>query len=130
MIGDVYSFIVEVNGRGTVQLAEALLVPLAVEVLSHKRVSTPPEMRRASTSRLHGVVLTHPAIPAAHHDCKFVHECANKALTAFEQDLTFCYLHMTPQDLEVLDTLGTADYISGELSDTGQHSICPSRLYP
>lgn len=39
------------------------------------------------------------------------------------QDLTFCYLHMTPQDLEVLDTLGTADYISGELSDTGSSCI-------
>lgn len=35
------------------------------------------------------------------------------------QDLTFCYLHMTEQDLEVLDTIGTSDYIAGELSDNG-----------
>ncbi|KAH7910304.1 hypothetical protein BJ138DRAFT_1065512 [Hygrophoropsis aurantiaca] len=32
-------------------------------------------------------------------------------------DLTFCYLHMTDQDLKVLDTVGTLEYISGELSD-------------
>jgi len=32
-------------------------------------------------------------------------------------DLTFCYLHMTRQDLQVLDTLGTPDYFNGELSD-------------
>ena len=36
-----------------------------------------------------------------------------------QQDLTFCYLHMTPEDLEVIDTIGTPEYISGELSDTG-----------
>lgn len=33
-------------------------------------------------------------------------------------DLTFCYLHMTQQDLDVLDTIGMPDYLSGELSDT------------
>jgi hypothetical protein len=32
-------------------------------------------------------------------------------------DLTFCYLHMTSHDLQILDTLGTSDYINGELSD-------------
>ena len=36
------------------------------------------------------------------------------------QDLTFCYLHMTSQDLQILDTLGTSDYIKGELSDDGK----------
>ncbi|KIP09280.1 hypothetical protein PHLGIDRAFT_126435 [Phlebiopsis gigantea 11061_1 CR5-6] len=33
-------------------------------------------------------------------------------------DLTFCYLHMTDYDLDVLDTIGTTDYMTGELSDT------------
>ncbi|KAF8652159.1 hypothetical protein AX16_004516 [Volvariella volvacea WC 439] len=32
-------------------------------------------------------------------------------------DLTFCYLHMTKHDLEVLDTIETSDYMKGELSD-------------
>lgn len=27
---------------------------------------------------------------------------------------------MTSQDLQILDTLGTSDYISGELSDDGE----------
>jgi hypothetical protein len=38
------------------------------------------------------------------------------------QDLTFCYLHMTSKDLQVLDTLGTSDYIKGELSDDGKRA--------
>jgi len=33
-------------------------------------------------------------------------------------DLTFCYLHMTQQDLDTLDTIGTSEYFTGELSDT------------
>ena len=36
------------------------------------------------------------------------------------QDLTFCYLHMTQQDLDILDTIGTSDYITGDLSDSGK----------
>lgn len=35
------------------------------------------------------------------------------------QDLTFCYLHMTRHDLQVLDTFETPEYIKGELSDDG-----------
>jgi hypothetical protein len=38
------------------------------------------------------------------------------------KDLTFCYLHMTSKDLQVLDTLGTSDYIKGELSDDGKRA--------
>ncbi|KAJ3491373.1 hypothetical protein NLI96_g753 [Meripilus lineatus] len=34
-------------------------------------------------------------------------------------DLTFCYLHMTQNDLDILDTIGTSDYFTGELSDSG-----------
>ncbi|KAH9940877.1 uncharacterized protein BXZ73DRAFT_98709 [Epithele typhae] len=30
-------------------------------------------------------------------------------------DLTFCYLHMTRHDIEVLDTIGTPDYLNGDL---------------
>ena len=37
-----------------------------------------------------------------------------------QQDLTFCYLHMTQNDLDVLDTIGTPDYFSGDLSDSGE----------
>ncbi|OBZ74222.1 hypothetical protein A0H81_05957 [Grifola frondosa] len=33
-------------------------------------------------------------------------------------DLTFCYMHMTRHDLEILDTIGTPDYLNGELSDS------------
>ncbi|GBE86531.1 hypothetical protein BKA93DRAFT_825710 [Sparassis latifolia] len=33
-------------------------------------------------------------------------------------DLTFCYLHMTRHDLDILDTIGTPDYLQGELSDS------------
>ncbi|RDB15863.1 hypothetical protein Hypma_003653 [Hypsizygus marmoreus] len=32
-------------------------------------------------------------------------------------DLTFCYLHMTKNDLQILDTIETAEYMKGELSD-------------
>ncbi|KAF9460558.1 hypothetical protein BDZ94DRAFT_1324025 [Collybia nuda] len=32
-------------------------------------------------------------------------------------DLTFCYLHMTRHDLQILDTLETTEYMKGELSD-------------
>lgn len=32
-------------------------------------------------------------------------------------DLTFCYLHMTRHDLQILDTIETAEYMKGELSD-------------
>lgn len=35
------------------------------------------------------------------------------------QDLTYCYLHMTPFDLQVLDTLDTPEYIKGELHEEG-----------
>lgn len=35
----------------------------------------------------------------------------------YAQDLTFCYLHMTENDLRVLDTLETSDYITGELME-------------
>ncbi|KAI0340525.1 hypothetical protein BDW22DRAFT_1333920 [Trametopsis cervina] len=44
------------------------------------------------------------------------------------QDLTYCYLHMTDRDLEVLDTVGTSDYISGDLSDTDID--VPSHMVP
>lgn len=40
-----------------------------------------------------------------------------------QQDLTFCYLHMTQHDLDVIDTIGRPDYISGELSDTGSCQV-------
>ncbi|KAI0272726.1 hypothetical protein BC834DRAFT_922070 [Gloeopeniophorella convolvens] len=33
-------------------------------------------------------------------------------------DLTFCYLHMTDNDLKVLDTVGTPEYLKGDLSDS------------
>ncbi|GJE86984.1 hypothetical protein PsYK624_030670 [Phanerochaete sordida] len=32
-------------------------------------------------------------------------------------DLTFCYLHMNDHDFDVIDTIGTSDYLNGELSD-------------
>ena len=35
------------------------------------------------------------------------------------QDLTYCYLHMTRHDIEVLDTIGTPDYLNGDLSVDG-----------
>lgn len=35
------------------------------------------------------------------------------------QDLTYCYLHMSEDDLQTLDTLDTTDYIDGQLSDEG-----------
>ncbi|OCH86613.1 hypothetical protein OBBRIDRAFT_890364 [Obba rivulosa] len=45
-------------------------------------------------------------------------------------DLTFCYLHMTKHDLEILDTIGTPDYLKGELSDdevdVPQHMVPPN----
>ncbi|KAH9943815.1 hypothetical protein B0H21DRAFT_474916 [Amylocystis lapponica] len=45
-------------------------------------------------------------------------------------DLTFCYLHMTRNDLEILDTIGTPDYLKGELSDdevdVPQHMVPPN----
>lgn len=36
-----------------------------------------------------------------------------------EQDLTYCYLHMTEHDLKVIDTIDSLEYISGEISDDG-----------
>jgi hypothetical protein len=41
------------------------------------------------------------------------------------QDLTFCYLHMTRHDLQILDTLESPDYIKGELSDDGTRTVFP-----
>lgn len=35
------------------------------------------------------------------------------------QDLTYCYLHMTRHDIEVLDTIGTPDYLNGDLCIDG-----------
>ncbi|KAK2465694.1 hypothetical protein APHAL10511_002238 [Amanita phalloides] len=32
-------------------------------------------------------------------------------------DLTYCYVHMTRHDLQVLDTVETPEYMKGELSD-------------
>ncbi|KAF8801357.1 hypothetical protein BYT27DRAFT_7226918 [Phlegmacium glaucopus] len=32
-------------------------------------------------------------------------------------DLTFCYLHMTRHDLQIIDTIDTPEYMKGELSD-------------
>jgi len=43
-------------------------------------------------------------------------------------DLTYCYLHMTRHDLEILDTIGTADYLKGELSDDDVD--VPSHMVP
>ncbi|KAI0689112.1 hypothetical protein BC835DRAFT_1407905 [Cytidiella melzeri] len=43
-------------------------------------------------------------------------------------DLTYCYIHMTKHDLEVLDTLGTSDYMAGDLSDT--EIDVPSHMVP
>ncbi|KAH7924154.1 hypothetical protein BV22DRAFT_1035497 [Leucogyrophana mollusca] len=43
-------------------------------------------------------------------------------------DLTFCYLHMTDQDLKVLDTVATLEYIPGELSD--EDMDIPSHMIP
>ena len=39
--------------------------------------------------------------------------------THCSQDLTFCYLHMTSHDIEVLDTIGTTDYLNGDLCIDG-----------
>ena len=36
-----------------------------------------------------------------------------------QQDLTFCYLHMTRHDLQILDTLESPEYIKGDISDDG-----------
>lgn len=35
------------------------------------------------------------------------------------QDLTYCYQHMSENDLQTLDTLDTTEYIDGHLSDEG-----------
>ncbi|TCD71792.1 hypothetical protein EIP91_003135 [Steccherinum ochraceum] len=43
-------------------------------------------------------------------------------------DLTFCYIHMTQQDLDILDTIGTSDYITGDLSDSDVD--VPSHMKP
>lgn len=32
------------------------------------------------------------------------------------QDLTFCYLHMTEHELEVLDTIGTSEYLDFQMN--------------
>ncbi|KAI0369125.1 hypothetical protein BV20DRAFT_1122252 [Pilatotrama ljubarskyi] len=58
-------------------------------------------------------------------------------------DLTFCYLHMTRHDVEVLDTIGTPDYLDGDLSvddvDVVPHmrppnpeesEVLPSQVHP
>ncbi|KAI9057644.1 hypothetical protein FKP32DRAFT_1660693 [Trametes sanguinea] len=58
-------------------------------------------------------------------------------------DLTYCYLHMTSYDIEVLDTIGTPDYLNGDLSvddvDIAQHmrppnpeesEVLPSQVHP
>ncbi|KAI0831995.1 hypothetical protein BC628DRAFT_1351038 [Trametes gibbosa] len=58
-------------------------------------------------------------------------------------DLTFCYLHMTRYDIEVLDTIGTPDYLDGDLSvddvDVVPHmrppnpeesEVLPSQVHP
>lgn len=37
---------------------------------------------------------------------------------------------MTDHDLDILDTIGTSDYIPGELSDTGQHQTKFTFLTP
>ncbi|PPQ94440.1 hypothetical protein CVT25_002531 [Psilocybe cyanescens] len=43
-------------------------------------------------------------------------------------DLTYCYLHMTRNDLLVLDTIDTSEYMSGELSDDDLD--IPSHMVP
>ncbi|TFY83643.1 hypothetical protein EWM64_g362 [Hericium alpestre] len=43
-------------------------------------------------------------------------------------DLTFCYLHMTSNDLKVLDTIGTPEYLKGDLSD--DEMDIPSHMIP
>jgi hypothetical protein len=35
------------------------------------------------------------------------------------QDLTYCYLHMSTYDLQVLETLESGDYLKGELASDG-----------
>ncbi|TFL01678.1 hypothetical protein BDV98DRAFT_548329 [Pterulicium gracile] len=58
-------------------------------------------------------------------------------------DLTYCYLHMTRNELLVLDTLETPDYIDGSLSDDAmdiplsmvppnpeESDILPSQVHP
>ncbi|KAI9067983.1 hypothetical protein FKP32DRAFT_1672690 [Trametes sanguinea] len=58
-------------------------------------------------------------------------------------DLTYCYLHMTCHDIEVLDTIGTPDYLNGDLSvddvDVAPHmrppnpeesEVLPSQVHP
>ncbi|KAF5316088.1 hypothetical protein D9619_006585 [Psilocybe cf. subviscida] len=43
-------------------------------------------------------------------------------------DLTYCYLHMNRHDLLVLDTIDTADYMDGALSD--EELDIPAHLVP
>ncbi|KAJ7308536.1 hypothetical protein DFH08DRAFT_900158 [Mycena albidolilacea] len=58
-------------------------------------------------------------------------------------DLTYCYLHMSTYDLQVLDTLETGDYLKGELAsddlnipahmvppDPDDSDILPSQAHP
>ncbi|KAJ7173521.1 hypothetical protein C8R46DRAFT_1083084 [Mycena filopes] len=58
-------------------------------------------------------------------------------------DLTYCYLHMSTYDLQVLDTLETPDYLKGELAaddlsipahmvppDPDDSDILPSQAHP
>jgi hypothetical protein len=44
---------------------------------------------------------------------------------AYLQDLSFCYLHMSRHQLQVIDTYETAEYFTGELSDDG--GFCENR---
>lgn len=43
------------------------------------------------------------------------------------QDLTYSYVHMTRHDLLVLDTVETAEYMKGELSDDGRAPLIHMR---
>jgi hypothetical protein len=36
------------------------------------------------------------------------------------QDLHFCYLHMSANDLRVLDTIETPEYITGDIHEVGE----------
>ncbi|KIK97339.1 hypothetical protein PAXRUDRAFT_231964 [Paxillus rubicundulus Ve08.2h10] len=44
-------------------------------------------------------------------------------------DLTYCYLHMTEHELEVIDTIDSLEYISGEISDDAELDI-PAHMIP
>ncbi|KAJ3555129.1 hypothetical protein NM688_g2747 [Phlebia brevispora] len=104
-------FVLFVQDIGKMRFLKELLVRPKIERLRHRRVQTPREVPLSDCDTLGPCPDVY--LVSGHKTAHFRGHSRAKMT-----DLTFCYLHMTPEDLEVLDTIGTMDYISGDLSDT------------